>query len=545
MSTTIAIRPAPVKPIRTQPPTAEEKNSNYLARAVSLHLAGKPDEALEQLERAIAHNRATPEIYRAMAHIQFETGNYKEAGKTYRTLTQLKPQYAMGWFNLAVCLERLGAWDDASQAFHKACTLEPKNLEAHLGLGICHLRLEDPKSAVFSFDRCLELSADHEDASFGKASALQSLGHAVEAAKIYHKILERDPSSEESLTNLVLIGMSKEDFDMVREYSERLLSLRPESTVALEGLAAWACATGDHALTAKFANLLVAAVPNHFEGWFNLALSHQKAGRYQQAAETYDEAIKVRNQSCEAHTNLGIVREQLGDRAGARAAYDRAVQCDSAALAPVWNIALLLEHSGQTEEAERWYKTVLEKAPKEESARFRLGYLRLQREDYRGALEAFEGCLKYRPQWPEAQANLALSYTGLGERAHAERIYEKMLDDDPKCIDALRGLAALALQSANYDAALEFHVRLIDLGERSAEVCYNAGLMYERAGQPDKAEKLYRDALQAQPEMPEALLNLGRILETGGKADEARSCWSRALEAEPALAQDYFGPAID
>ena len=30
-----------------------------------------------------------------------------------------------------------------------------------------------------------------------------------------------------------------------------------------------------------------------------------------------------------------------------------------------------------------------------------------------------------------------------------------------------------------------------------------------------------------------------------GKADEARSCWTKALEVEPALAQGYFGPAID
>jgi TolA-binding protein len=56
---------------------------------------------------------------------------------------------------------------------------------------------------------------------------------------------------------------------------------------------------------------------------------------------------------------------------------------------------------------------------------------------------------------------------------------------------------------------------------------------------------MYREALAQQPEMPEALLNLGRILETNGKSDEARSCWGKALEAEPALAQGYFGPAIE
>jgi len=184
------------------------------------------------------------------------------------------------------------------------------------------------------------------------------------------------------------------------------------------------------------------------------------------------------------------------------------MKANTEALAPLWNLALLLEHSGQLEEAERHYRQVLDRAPKEEEARFRMGYLRLQREDYRGAAEAFEGCLKYRPAWPEAHANLALAYAGLGERDHAERLYEKMLDGDPKSMDALRGLAALSIQANDFDTALEFHVRLIDLGERSPAVLYNAGLMYEKAGQLEKAVRFYRDALAQQADMPEALLNL-------------------------------------
>ena len=83
-----------------------------------------------------------------------------------------------------------------------------------------------------------------------------------------------------------------------------------------------------------------------------------------------------------------------------------------------------------------------------------------------------------------------------------------------------------------------YHVRLIDLGERSAEVLYNAGLMYEKAGQSEKAARLYRDALEQQPDMPEALLNLGRILETYGKGNEARACWSKPSKPSPRWRKD-------
>jgi tetratricopeptide (TPR) repeat protein len=71
-----------------------------LARAVTLHLAGKREEALKQLERAVDSGEASPELYRAMGHIQFELEAFADAADSYRSLTELKPQYAKGWFNL-------------------------------------------------------------------------------------------------------------------------------------------------------------------------------------------------------------------------------------------------------------------------------------------------------------------------------------------------------------------------------------------------------------------------------------------------------------
>ena len=61
-------------------------------------------------------------------------------------------------------------------------------------------------------------------------------------------------------------------------------------------------------------------------------------------------------------------------------------------------------------------------------------------------------------------------------------------------------------------------MRLIDLGERSPEVLYNAGADVRKSRADEKAMRLYRDALAQKPEMPEALLNLGRILEATGKS---------------------------
>ena len=333
---------------------------------------------------------------------------------------------------------------------------------------------------------------------------------------------------------------------MVREFSERLLELRPESIVALEGLAAWACAAGDHALTAKFCTLLVSAVPGHFEGWFNLGLAHQKSGRWEQAAEAYEEALKLRPQSAESPYQPGH-RARTTGRSGWR----------PRRLRPRGGIQSRGARAHMEPGAPAGTHRPSWKKPSATTARF---WKKPRAKRKRASAWASCACSARTtaappklskaasnivPVWPEAHANLALAYSGMGEREHAERLYEKMLESDPKSVEALRGLAAMAIQASDFDTALEFHVRLIDLGERSPEILYNTGLMYEKAGKLDNAVRLYRDALALEPHMPEALLNMGRILETTGKSEEARACWAKALEAEPALAQGYFGPAID
>jgi len=115
----------------------------YLARAVALHLAGQREEALKQLQRAVAANEKSAEIYRAMGHIQFELGNFQESAKSYRTLAQLKPSTPWAgsiWrsrWNAATLGTTLRGLSQGMHARSQA-------LEAQLGLGVCHLRMEDP-----------------------------------------------------------------------------------------------------------------------------------------------------------------------------------------------------------------------------------------------------------------------------------------------------------------------------------------------------------------------------------------------------------------
>ena len=85
----------------------------------------------------------------------------------------------------------------------------------------------------------------------GKAVSQQLLWKFDESTALYLKILEKNPNSEECLVNLVTIGMARKDHPSIQQYSERLLTLRPFSQAALEGLAACAFQSNDHEAAAR------------------------------------------------------------------------------------------------------------------------------------------------------------------------------------------------------------------------------------------------------------------------------------------------------
>src|SRR5437899_2866221 len=134
-----------------------------LARAVSLHMEGKPKEAVEEINRIIEAGEETPELFSAKAQIQFELESYDDASKSYAKVLSVNPQHAAANFNMAICNDRLGRWQEAAEFFEKAVQADPGRTDARLGLGISLLHLDKAPAAR---------SEEH-------TSELQSLRHLV------------------------------------------------------------------------------------------------------------------------------------------------------------------------------------------------------------------------------------------------------------------------------------------------------------------------------------------------------------------------------
>ncbi|HEX5226672.1 MAG TPA: tetratricopeptide repeat protein [Bryobacteraceae bacterium] len=236
--------------------------------ALALRAAGNLDEALRALAKATEYNAY---LYTLRGEIEFALGRYEDAALSFFAVVHSEPDNADAHYNLALCLQRSDRWDASCQAFQRALWLNPGREEARLGLGASLLYLNRLSEAFDVLDGCSGVIA--KPAAFGKAVALQLMHRAGEAENAYETLLAADPNSEETLSNLIALGIDNKDLDRVREYSQQLLKIDPQSAAALQGLATVALEQDDHHAAARYCDRIVQLAPDSLEAWHNLRVA--------------------------------------------------------------------------------------------------------------------------------------------------------------------------------------------------------------------------------------------------------------------------------
>ncbi len=167
-----------------------------------------------------------------------------------------------------------------------------------------------------------------------------------------------------------------------------------------------------------------------------------------------------------------------------------------------------------------------------------------------------------------------------GEYDEAERLYRRMLEDEPDNYELINLLAVLKQETGELDDALELAEKAIELRPNAAAYYATLGSILSsrgdlagaranletalemnpnlpqghntlgylqfRLGELEEAEKTLRTSLRLDPESHQAMTNLGNVLLADGRVDEAVSYFQDALERKPDLlaAKGSLGEAL-
>jgi tetratricopeptide (TPR) repeat protein len=150
-----------------------------------------------------------------------------------------------------------------------------------------------------------------------------------------------------------------------------------------------------------------------------------------------------------------------------------------------------------------------------------------------------------RSSEPVANATAVAAYQAFmaGDDVAAGRLYRQLLQSEPRNVDALLGLAAVAARQANTDEAVAQYARALELEPKNS-VAQSGLIALMSQADPVAAESRMKSLLAQQPDAAYLHAALGSVYAEQNQWPNAQQSYFQAFRLDPTNAEHAFNLAI-
>ena len=430
-------------------------------------------EAAIEFQKSLKRNPESWESRYYLGLTQVKLGELREAYRNLNAAVELQPSFVPAHLELADLFVMGGKTEEARQQVSVAQSLDPKNARAQTVLARSYLVDKDFPRAVLEFEKAKQLSP-------GDALVWGQCGLAEIGTKQF--------------------ALAEKDF-------RRALDLAPDDSENYRNLANLLRATSRSQEVEPFLRRSIEAHPKTLELNLMLADYFFQAGRQEDA----DRLLNNLQSRAEDFSNFNL---QVGDFWMWKGEPGRAVKAFEAEHAK--KADLLVQKKlisaylalGRTNDAERLNMAVLKKDAHDLEGRAFNGALAYTRGDYSTATEQLQSVLKDDPQSLIASYYLGLSWIALDKPERAKSAFFDCVRLNDKFLQAYLRLGDLSLSAQDWQAALEYGKKAIEISPRLEDGYLLQAQAYMMKGDLNRAES---------------------ILKPGEKSPDAPAGWHEAL----------------
>lgn len=182
---------------------------------------GLLDEAIRNLNQAIALDETHYKSYNLLGLAYLKKGKLEEAAKAYKKCLKFRPQMAEAHFRLGYIYEQKGSLDEAITEYKRAYTLD-KNPQASMNIAEIYFKQEKLKQALEYAQKSLQ-----EKSSAGaynlQGVLFNKLGKYLEAIESFQKAIEINPKNNFIKVNLGIAYFNNENYKKAQTLFKKIL----------------------------------------------------------------------------------------------------------------------------------------------------------------------------------------------------------------------------------------------------------------------------------------------------------------------------------
>lgn len=488
--------------------------------------AAFPD-AQATLARALEIAPSDPEALLAQAHLALAERNLPRAIETTDQLLRLAPRHRDAWAFKAQTLLMQNRPDEAIYAYRQALDIDPAYHATRISLASLAIEHKQFDAARAEISAVLKTSPNNLRARYTRARIAFEEGKYLAAREDLTAVLHTAPDFPPG--NL-LAGST--DFALGKLHSaeshlKKALLAAPHDPRALRMLATVHLQQGRYAEARRSLGAIRA---HQHDASYHLIAGELalRLRQYDQAAQHYEEAARLKPGNAVTLTGLGLARLGMADP---RAQSD----LESAAALPGGGRAaamLVLDqlHSKRFEQALASIGELEKRQGDSPLVWNYRGVAFLGMKNTARARDSFNEALKRDPTFYPAATNLAQLDLRDKHPAAARRHFEDLLKSDPRHLNAMLALASLA---SNQVAATHWLQKAAEAHPSAVEPRISMARLLLANQQPSQALSQVRGAIAIAPYNPTALDLLGRIQLSLGDHANAIGTLRKLAEVSP------------
>ena len=490
-----------------------------VARARAQLGVGDNEAARNSLKQAMDITPDNVEVRLALAQLALADGDAVQAGEQIDHALRIDSKDRDSWLFKGDFLRSTGQNSDAARAYEAALKVDPAHAGARLALAsiaILENRLADARRDV---DSVLKASRNDLQARYTLAMIDFREGKNEAARDQLATVLKSAPDYPPAVLLAGSVEYALGNMRTAESHLNKAVKASPRNLYALRLLATAQLRQGRPDDAAR----TLAGVPGDLnDAGFQMVAGEIAMARkdFAKAAEHFEKAVQINPDSAAIRTELGLARDAMGDRR-AMADLQAAVGMEGGRHRAEMVIILSQLKQKKFDAALASIDALDKKQGATPLSWNYRGAAQLGKQEGARARESFSQALKLDPTFFPAAANLAQLHLNDRQPAAARRLFEAILKAEPGHLSAMLALAELSLREKDEKGYVSWLEKASKAHPQALPPRVAMARHLLAKGEKNKALAVAREAVNANPDHPEALNLLGSIQMNMGDRDGA------------------------